>query len=128
MKIREEVFRAVLDSGATLSIVARRLLKTFRKNKTVALRVGDGRTIHSFGGVNVTICLGDETVTQHCRVLDTDAFDIVIDTDFLRRIPQVKMLSVQRPYPLHCDWQWAILRTLGAVRTKRVWAALGIQD
>ena len=31
------------------------------------------------------------------RVLDTDAFDIVIGTDFLRRNPQVKMLSLQRP-------------------------------
>ena len=55
------------------------------------------------GGVDVTICLGDETVTQHCRVLDTDAFEIVIGTDFLRRNPQVKMLSLQRPYSLHCD-------------------------
>ena len=52
----------------------------------------------------MTICLGDETVTQHCRVLDTDAFDIVIGTDFLRRNPQVKMLSLQRPYSLHCDF------------------------
>ena len=25
----------------------------------------------------MTICLGDEQVTQHCKVLDTDAFDIV---------------------------------------------------
>ena len=43
-------------------------------------------------------------MTQHCRVLDTDAFDIVIGTDFLRRNPQVKMLSLQRPYSLHCDF------------------------
>ena len=93
----------MLDTGATLSIVARRLLKTFKKTKTVAIKVGDGRTIHSLGGVDVTISLGDETVTQHCRVLDTDAFDIVIRTDFLRRNPQVKMLSLQRPYSLHCD-------------------------
>ena len=57
-----------------------------------------------WGGVDVTICLGDENVTQHCRVLDTDAFDIVIGTDFLRRNPQVKMLSLQRPYSLHCDF------------------------
>ena len=57
-----------------------------------------------WGGVDVTICLGDETVTQHCRVLDTDAFDIVIGTDFLRRNPQVKMLYLQRPYSLHCDF------------------------
>ena len=104
MKIRDQVFRAVLDTGATLPIVALRLLKTFKKTKTVAIRVGDGCTIHSFGGVDVTICLGDETVTQHCRVLDTDAFDIVIATDFLRRNPQVNMLSLQRPYSLHCDF------------------------
>ena len=106
MKIRDQVFRAVLDTGATPSIylVARRLLKTFKKNKTVVIRVGNGRTIHSLGGVNVTICRGDETVTQHCRVLDTDAFDIVIGTDFRRRNPQVKMLSLQRPYSLHCDF------------------------
>ena len=75
------------------------------KTKTVATRVGDGRTILFFGGVDVTICLGDEAVTQHCRVLDTDAFDIVIGTDFLRRNPQVKMLSLQRPYSLHCDFR-----------------------
>ena len=104
VKIGDQVFRAVLDTGATLSIVARRLLKTFRKTKTVAIRVGDGRTIHSLGAVNLTVCLGDETVTQHCRVLDTDAFDIVIGTDFLRRNPQVKMLSLQRPYSLHCEF------------------------
>ena len=33
------------------------------------------------GGFNVTACLGNETVTQHCRVLDTHAFDIVIGTN-----------------------------------------------
>ena len=51
MKIGGQVFRAVLDTGETLSIVARRLHKTYRKTKTVAIRVGDGRTIHSLGGV-----------------------------------------------------------------------------
>ena len=83
VKIGDQAFRAVLDTGATLSIVARRLLKTLKKTKTVAIRVGDGRTIHSLGGVDVTICLGDKIVTQHCRVPDTDVFDIVIGTDFL---------------------------------------------
>ena len=68
----------------------------------MAIRVGG--TIHSLGGVDVSICLGDETVTQHCRVLDTDAFDIVIGTDFLRRNPQVKMSSLQSPYSLHCNF------------------------
>ena len=129
MKTGDQFFRAVLDTGATLSTVAWRLLKTFKRTKTVAIRVGDGRTIHSLGGFDVTICLGDETVTQHCRVLDTDAFDIVIGTDFLRRNPQGK--SAVSPAPLFFAlrlWQWALLRTFGAVRTKRVWAALRIPD
>ena len=104
LQIGDHILRAVLDTSATLSIAAWRLLKTFNKTKTVAISVGDGRTIHSLGGVDLTICLGDETVTQHCRVLDTDAFDIVIGTDFLRRHPPVKMLSLKRPYSLHCDF------------------------
>ena len=104
MKIGDQVFRAVLDTGATLSIVAPRLLKTFKKTKIVAIRVGDGRTILSLGGVDMTICLGDELLTKHCRVLDTNAFDIVIGTDFLRRNHQVKMLSLQRLSSLHCDF------------------------
>ena len=106
VKIGNQVHKAVLDTGATLSIVARRLLKQakIRKTKTVAIRVGDGRTIHSLGAVHVTVCLGDEQVTQHCKVLDTNAFDIVIGTDFLRRNPQVKLLSLQHPYALYCDF------------------------
>ena len=108
MKIGDQVFRAVLDTGAKPSIVARRLLKTFKKTKTVAIEVGDGRPIHSLRGADLTKCLGDETVTQHCRVLDTDAFDILIGTDFLRRNPQVKMLSLQRPYSLHCNFGSAL--------------------
>ena len=108
----DQNFRAVLDTGATLSIVARRLLKTFKKTKTAAIRLGVGRTIHSLGGVHVSICLGDESVTQHCRVLDTVAFDIVVGTVFLRRHPQVKILSLQRPYVLHCDFRSCLFSVL----------------
>ena len=39
----------MLDTGATLSIAALRLLKTLKKTETVAIRVGDCRTIHSLG-------------------------------------------------------------------------------
>ena len=103
LKISDQFFRAVLDTGAKLSIVARRLLKIFKKPKTVAIRVADWRTIQSLWGVDVSFCLDDEIVTQQCRVLDNDSLDIVIGTAFLRRNPQVKMLSLQRPYSLHCD-------------------------
>ena len=33
------------------------------------------------------LCLGDKSVVQDCRVLDTDAFQIVIGTDLLRKTP-----------------------------------------
>ena len=66
---------------------------------------GRGRENHPFpAGVNMTVCLGIEQVTQHCKVLDTEAFEIVINPNFLRRNPEVKLLSVQRPYALHCDF------------------------
>ena len=86
-----------------LLTVATRLPKParIRKTKTVAIRVEDSTTIHCLGGGRRD--LGDERVTQHGSVLDTDAFDIVIGTNFLPRNPQVKLVSLQRPYALHCD-------------------------
>ena len=68
MKIGAQVCKAVLDTGATRSIVARRLLKQakIRKTKTVAKKVGDGRTIHSLRGVDVTVSLGHELSTAKC--------------------------------------------------------------
>ena len=104
MKIEDEVFRAVLDTGATLSIVARRLLRSFKKAKTVAISVGDRRTIHSLVAVHVLIFLGNDLMMQHCRVLDTDTFHIVMGTDVLHKNPQVEMLPFQSPYALHCDF------------------------
>ena len=64
MKIGDQVYKAVLDKGATLSIVALRLLKQakIRKIKAMAIRVGDGRTIHSLVGVDMTMCVGDQQV------------------------------------------------------------------
>ena len=86
--------------------MARRLLKqaNILKAKTVAIRVGDGRTIFYLDGVDVTVCLGNDQVIQHCKVLQGDAFDLVIGTDFLRRNSVVKLLSLHRPYGLHCDF------------------------
>ena len=106
LKISDQIYKAVSDTGAALLNVARRLLKqgSIRKAKTVAIRVGHSCTIHSLWGFDVIVCLGDEQVTQHCKVLDTDASDIGIGTDVLRRNPQVKLLSLQRLYALHCDF------------------------
>ena len=105
MEIGYQVYKEVLDTGATPSMVARRMLKQapIWNTKTVAIRVGDGRTIHYLRGLDGDVCPGDEAVTQNFKVLDTHAFDIVISTDFLRLNPQVKLLSLQSPYALHCN-------------------------
>ena len=102
---KEEFDSAIFQWGTDgLNRDGRRLLKTVMKTKILAIRVGVRRTIHSLGGVNVSICLCEESVMQHCGVLDTDAFDIVIGTDFLRKDPQLKMISLQHAYALHCDF------------------------
>ena len=41
---------------------------------------------------------------RHCKVLDADAFDVVVDTYFLLRNRQRELLSLQRPSALHCDF------------------------
>ena len=94
--------------------MARRLLKqtTIRKTKTVAIRVGEGRIIHSLRGVNGNVCLGSEQATEHCKMLDSDAFVIIIGTDFLRRNLQVKLLSLQRPYAVNCDFSSGLFSVL----------------
>ena len=57
VKIGDQVYKAVLDTGATVSIVVSRLLQEI---KTVPIRVGDERALDSLGGIYVTICLGYE--------------------------------------------------------------------
>ena len=57
-----------------------------------------------WGGIDLTVCLGDEELTKHCKVLDTDAFDIVTGTDFLLPPPKVKLLFPQRPYEVRCNF------------------------
>ena len=52
----------------------------------------------------MTVCAGDEELSQHSRVLNTDVFDIVIGTDFLGRNAQVELLSLERTYALHCNF------------------------
>ena len=118
----DQVYKAVLDTGAMLSIVTRRLLKQakIRKTKAKTIRVRVGRTIHSLWGVNVTVCPGDEEISQHCKVLDSDAFDIFIGTDFLCRSPRVTLLSLQRLYAFNCDFGSGIFSALLGLSGQKV--------
>ena len=50
-----------------------------------------------FGGPNVSICLGDETVTQQGRVWGTDAFDIVLAQTYCEESPRLKSCHSNAP-------------------------------
>ena len=102
IKVSNQVSKEVMDPGTLLPIVVRRMLKQaeIQKTETVAIRVGDGRTLHSWGGV--TVCLADEKVTQPCKRLDIDVFDLVTGAVFLLRNPELRLLSLQIPFALHC--------------------------
>ena len=65
----------------------------------------------------MTVCPGDEQVTQHCRVLDTDAFDIVIGTGKTVVFATSLCASLRL-------WQWPFLCPSGAVRTKKIRSTL----
>ena len=61
-------------------------------------------TIHRLrgeGGFIATVCLGNESMTQHYTVLDAEALDILMGADFLNNNTHVKPLSLQPPYALH---------------------------
>ena len=71
------------------------------------------------GGVDVTVCLGGKQVTQHCKVLDTDAFDIVIGTDFLRHTPQVNCCLCNVPMPFTATLAVAFSLSLWSCQDER---------
>ena len=50
------------------------------------------------------ICLGDKMVNHSCSIRDIDAFDRVIGADFVCKHPQVRLLSMQKPYALTCNF------------------------
>ena len=76
------------------------------------------------GGVDVTVCLGAEEVTQDCKVLDTNAFDIVIGTDFLQCNPCETVFYATSQCPTLRLEQWPFLCPFGVFRTIRIRSVL----
>ena len=86
------------------SIAQKRLIRIRLKQREKVQCVERTHTHPSEYASDATVWLGDEEVSQHCKVLDSDAFDIVTGTDFLRPNAQVKLLSLQCLHALHCDF------------------------
>ena len=96
----------VLDTGATISIVAKKILPSGSLKNTMttaAIRMGDGHVVHSCGDCEVEVPMGSRTIAHRFYVMDTDAFDFVLGTDFFVQHSQIQSLTLQAPYLLYVD-------------------------
>ena len=54
---------------------------------TAAIRMGDGHVVHSCGDCEVDVPMGCKSVVHRFYVMDTEAFDFVLGTDFFAEPP-----------------------------------------
>ena len=113
-------YLGVLDTGATISIVAKNILpcRSLKNTMTTAaIRMGDGHVVHSCGACEVEVPLGSRTIAHRFCVMDTEAFDFVLGTDFFVQHSQIQSLTLQAPYLLYVDHGSETVCATGAVGT-----------
>ena len=96
----------VLDTGATISILAKIILPCGSlKNtmNTAAIRMGNGHVVHSCGDCEVEVPMGSRTIAHRFYVMETEAFDFVLGTDFFVQHSVIQSLTLQAPYLLYVD-------------------------
>ena len=99
-------YLGVLDTGATISIVAKKTLPCGDlKNimPTAAIRMGDGHVVHSCGDRGVDVPVGTRSIANRFYVMDTRAFDFVLGTDFFAEHSELLSLTLPAPYVLQMD-------------------------
>ena len=110
-------YLGVLDTGATISIVAKKILPCGSLKSTMttaAIRMGDGHVVHSCGDCEVEVPLGSRTIAHRFYVMDTEAFDFVLGTDFFVQHSQIQSLTL---HALRGPRQWQRVCATGAVGT-----------
>ena len=92
-------YLGVLDTRATISIVAKKTFPCGSLKNTM----GDGHVVHSCGDCEVEVPMGSRTIAHRFYVMDTEAFDFVLGTDFFVQHSQIQSLTLQAPYLLYGD-------------------------
>ena len=90
----------VLDTGATISIVAKKSLPHGDSKNimpTAAIRMGDGHVVHSPGDCEVEVPMGSRGIADRFYVMDTEAYNFVLGTDFFVEHSQILSLTLQAP-------------------------------
>ena len=106
MRLGEREYLGVLDTGATISIVAKNILpRRDLKNTmpTAAIRMGDGHVVHSCGDCEVDVPFGSRSIAHRFYMMDTEAFDFILGTNFLVEHSQIPSFTLQAPYVLQVD-------------------------
>ena len=91
-------YLGVLDTGATISIVAKKILPCGSLKNTMttaAIRMGDGHVVHSCGDCEVEVPMGSRTIAHR--------FYFVLGTDFFVQHSQIQSLTLQAPYLLYVE-------------------------
>ena len=99
-------YLGVFDTGATISIVAKKTLPCGSLKNTMttaAIGMGDGHVPHSCGDCEVEVPMGSRTIAHPLYVMDTEAFDFVLGTDLFVQHSQIQSLTLQAPYLLYVD-------------------------
>ena len=99
-------YLGVLDTGATISIVAKKILLCRSPKNTMttaAIRMGDGHVVHSCGDCEVEVPICSRTIAHRFYVRDTEGFDFVLGTDLLVQHLEIQSLTLQAPYLLYVD-------------------------
>ena len=99
-------YLGVLDTGASICIVAENPLSRDGLKNTVptaAICIGDRHVIYTCGDCEVDVSMGSRGIPQRFYVMDTEAFDFMLGTDFFTGHRELLSLTLQAPYGLHAD-------------------------
>ena len=99
-------YLGVLDTGATISIVTKENLPSVSLTNTMptaAIRMGDEHVVHSCGDCEVEVPMVSRTIAHRFYVMDTEAFDFVLGTDFFPQHSKIQSLTLQAPYLPYVD-------------------------
>ena len=99
-------YLGVPDTGATISIVGKKILPCGDLRNilpTAAIRMGEGRVVHICGDCEVEVPMGSRSIAHRFYVMDAEAFDFVLGSDFFVEHSPILSLSLQAPYILQVD-------------------------
>lgn len=90
---------AILDTGATLTVVSRRHVKDnqIKRGEAIPVQVANGQTAYTLGMATLIVKIGETFLEQPAHVLDTEAIDPVLGLDFLTGNPRCGGILTQPP-------------------------------